>query len=212
MNASRHPVKRAYDGRGRQQRAQAARTTTLDVAERLFLEDGYVATTVAAIASQAGVSEATIYKSYGGKAGLAREVCQRALRGSSGTPAQERSNDLRSSASPDAVADGWGRLAVEVSSRGAPLFLVLRNAAATDPEAAALYADFERQRLDRMSDNARFLRDAGFLRDGVSVQEARDVLWMSVAPEVYELLVLRRGWSLARFGRHVARTVRTITR
>jgi AcrR family transcriptional regulator len=211
MSRRPRPVKRAYDGSGRQQRAEATRTATLDVAERLFLEDGYTATTVAAIAETAGVSEATIYKSYGGKAGLAREVCQRALRGTTDVPAEERSNALRSSNSADAVAEGWGRLAVEVSSRGAPLFLVLRNAAVTDPEAAALYAEFERQRLDRMHDNARFLHDAGLLRDGVSVQEARDVLWMSVAPEVYELLVLRRGWSRARFGRHVARTIRTIT-
>ena len=212
MSRTPRPVKRAYDARGRQQRADAARAATLDVAERLFLEAGYTATTVAAIADAAGVSEATIYKSYGGKAGLARAVCQRALRGSSDVPAQERSNALRSSTSAQEVAEGWGRLAVEVSSRGSPLFLVLRNAAVTDPEAAALYADFERQRLDRMHDNARFLRDAGLLREGVSVQEARDVMWMSVAPEVYELLVVRRGWSKARFGRHVARTIRTITR
>ena len=203
---------RTYDGTRRQERASAAFRRTLDVAERLFLETGYTSTTVAAIAKAAGVSAATIYKTYGGKAGLAREVCQRALRGATDVPAEERSNALRSSTSVEAVVEGWGRLAMEVSSRSAPIALVLRNAAVTDPEAAALYGDLERQRLDRMHDNARFLRDAGFLREGVSVRDARDVLWMSVAPEVYELLVVRQGWSLARFGRHVARTIGTITR
>ena len=212
MSAPKRSVKRAYDVTGRQAQAQATYTTTLDVAERLFLETGYTATTVAAIAGAAGVSAATIYKSYGGKAGLARDVCQRALRGATDVPAEERSNALRSSTSADAVVEGWSRLAMEVSSRAAPLALVLRNAALTDPEAATLYENLERQRLDRMQDNARFLHEAGFLRDGVSVQEARDVLWLSAAPEVYELLVLRRGWSLARFGRHVARTISTITR
>jgi len=72
---------RTYDGTRRQERASAAFRRTLDVAERLFLESGYTATTVAAISKAAGVSAATIYKTYGGKAGLAREVCQRALRG-----------------------------------------------------------------------------------------------------------------------------------
>jgi len=203
---------RAYDATRRQERASASFRRTLDVAERLFLETGYSATTVAAIANEAAVSEATVYKTYGGKAGLARSVCQRALRGATDVPAEERSNALRSSTSVDAVVQGWSRLAMEVSSRGAPLALVLRNAAVTDPEADALYGELERQRLDRMHDNARFLRDAGFLREGVSVSDARDVLWMSVAPEVYELLVMRRGWSLTRFGRHVARTIGTITR
>lgn len=212
MCASTRPVKRAYDASARQEKAKASYDATLDVAERLFLESGYTATTVAAIADAAGVSAATIYKTYGGKAGLVRAVCQRALQGRADVPAETRSNALRSATSAQAVVDGWSRLAMEVSSRGSPLFLVLRNAALTDPEAAALYDEFERQRLDRMNDNARFLRDAGFLRDGVSVQQARDVLWMSVAPEVYELLVLRRGWSLTRFGRHVARTISTITR
>jgi len=212
MSASKRPVKRAYDASTRQEKAKASYEATLDVAEHLFLDSGYTDTTVAVIAEAAGVSAATIYKSYGGKAGLARAVCQRALQGRADVPAEVRSNALRASASAREVAEGWSRLAMEVSSRGAPLFLVLRRAAVTDPEAAALYDEFERQRLDRMSHNAHFLRDSGFLREGVSVREARDVLWLSVAPEVYELLVLRRGWSLARFGRHVARTISTVTR
>ena len=211
MSPARRPVKRSYDASGRQARAQAAFSDTLDVAERLFLADGYTGTTVSAIASASGVSEATIYKTYGGKAALARAVCHRALRGApADTPAEERSNALRASASGHTVAEGWGRLAMEVSSRVAPVALVLRNAAATDSEAASLYDELEGQRLERMKDNARFLHDAGFLREDVSVKEAADVLWMSAAPEIYELLVLRRGWSLARFGRQVTRTVRSI--
>jgi hypothetical protein len=30
------------------------------------------------------------------------------------------------------------------------------------------------------------------------------VLWLCTSPELYELLVLRRGWSAARFGAFVA--------
>lgn len=212
MSGSRRPVKRTYDASGRQERARAAFNETLDVAERLFLADGFEATTVAAIAAAAGVSAATIYKTYGGKAGLAREVCHRALRGEGSIPAQVRSNALRASATPKEVAEGWGRLAMEVAPRIAPLMLVLRTAALADSEAAALYDELERQHLDRMSDNARFLQRAGFLREGVGLREARDVLWFTSASEVYELLVVRRGWTRARFGRFVTETIGTITR
>src|SRR5438045_7600900 len=99
MSRSTRPVKRAYNASGRQERARESFTATLDIAERLFLAHGFEATTVAAIAGTAGVSEATIYKTYGGKAGLAREVCHRALRGEGVIPAQTRSNALRESAS-----------------------------------------------------------------------------------------------------------------
>ena len=58
----------------------------------LFLERGFVATTVEAVATAAGVSPATVYKTYGGKAGLARSLCERALGGVGPVPAEERSN------------------------------------------------------------------------------------------------------------------------
>ena len=177
MSPTRRQVKRVYDSSTRQEKARAAFNSTLDVAERLFVADGFESTTVAAIAATAGVSEATIYKTYGGKAGLAREVCHRALRGEGAIPAQTRSNALRDAANAQEVAEGWGRLATEVAPRIAPLMLVLRHAGLADPEAAALYDEFDSQRLERMTDNARFLQRAGFLRDGVSLREARDVLW-----------------------------------
>src|SRR5690348_13081638 len=140
MSRSNQEVKgpRAYDSSTRQARARAAHNRTLDLAARRFLADGYEATTVAAIASDAGVSEATIYKSYGGKAGLARALCQRALRGDETVPAEERSNLLRAMATKQELLAGWARLVTELAPRGAPLMLVLRDAATTDPEAAAL--------------------------------------------------------------------------
>jgi hypothetical protein len=59
-------------------------------------------------------------------------------------------------------------------------------------------------RLRRMTDNARRLRDGGHLRAGVTLAQAADVLWTYSAPELYELLVLRRKWRPERYGRFVA--------
>ena len=86
---------RTYDASTRQERARRRHDTTLEQARALFLERGYVATTVDAIARAAGVSEATVYKSYGGKAGLVQELCARALAGSGPEPAEARSDALR---------------------------------------------------------------------------------------------------------------------
>jgi AcrR family transcriptional regulator len=198
---------RSYDATGRQARAREQRDAALAHAERLFLEKGYAAATVKAIAKASRVSEATIFKSYGGKAGLIRELCERALRGAGTVPAETRSDALRAGRDARKIAAGWGALAAEVAPRIAPLALVLRAAAQTDREAAALYAELEDIRLRRMADNAQHLADAGLLRRGVSTEQARDVLWMSATPDLYELMVMKRGWSPEQFGELVTNTI-----
>ena len=211
MNPEPHPRKagrRPYDARARRARARAARTATLDEAERLFLDRGYDGTTVEAIARAAGVSAATIYKSHGGKAGLVRELCRRALAGERATPAEDRSDALvRDSADPADVVRGWGALAAEVSPRVSPLALLLQRAAGGEQEAARLLAELEDARLRRMTDNARRLVSRGHVRRGVTVEEARDVMWMCTSPELYDLMVVRRGWSTDRFGTLIADTL-----
>jgi AcrR family transcriptional regulator len=209
MDRPPEQVKRArtYDASRRKEKARRQYTAALDAAHELFLDGGYATTTVESIAVAAGVSAATIYKSYGGKAGLVRALCHRALAGAGPTPAEERSNTLRSRSDPREVLEGWGRLTAEVSPRIAPLLLLLRNAAQADVEAASLFDDLERVRLARMADNATYLATAGHLRSGLSAREARDVLWLCSSPEMYDLLVNRRRWSIRRYSRFVTETM-----
>jgi len=82
--------------------------------------------------------------------------------------------------------------------------LLLRDAAVTDPEARTLLEQMDADRLRRMTDNARRLHEAGHLRPGIDVAQAADVLWTYSSAELYELLVLRRGWTAERYGRFAA--------
>lgn len=207
MNPNRPQVntRRAYDGTRRLERARRTHQGLLDAALDRFLEHGYAATTVESIARDAGVSAATVFKSYGGKPGLVRALCDRALEGAGPLPAEQRSDALKQSASdPRSLIEGWGRLTVEVAPRVAPILLLLRDAAATDSLAAALHDELDRNRLRRMTVNARHLVRAGYLRPGVGLAETRDVLWLYSSPELYDLLVRRRRWSVVRYGRFVA--------
>ena len=206
-NATQGKSQRTYDATGRQERARQRRETTLERARELFLAQGYVATTVESIAEAAGVSAATVYKSYGGKAGLVRDLCAQALAGAGSVPAEQRSDALRDADDPRAVIKGWGALVAEVSPRVSPLLLLLRVAAQTDHDAANLYAELDQARLDRMADNARHLTRRGYLRAGVTSARARDVLWLCSSPELYELLVQQRGWTPQQLGAFVVDTV-----
>ncbi len=197
--------RRAYNATRRLERSRETHSGLLDAALRRFIEQGYAATTVESIASDAGVSEATIYKTYGGKPGLVRALCLRALEGQGPVPAEQRSDALRrEQADPRRVIDGWGRLTAEVSPRVAPILLLLREAADGDPAAAALARELDDNRLARMTDNARYLVDGGHVRAGVRLSHARDVLWTYSSPELFDLLVRRRHWSVRRYGRFVA--------
>jgi hypothetical protein len=69
---------------------------------------------------------------------------------------------------------------------------------------SAVLEDSDAERLTRMSHHARFLVERGYLRDGVTVAEATDILWTCSSVEIYELLVLKRGWSPHRFARFIA--------
>src|SRR4051794_5250003 len=206
MDAGARDVKRKrpYDGSRRREQARRARAGIIDVAERRFLDNGYAATTIAAIAADAGVSPDTVYKSFGGKPGLVRAIRARALEGEGPVPAERRSDDLQARESdPHAIIAGWGALVVEVAPRAAPILLLIRDAAASDPEVRALLDALDDDRLRRMTDNARRLHTAGHLRRSITVTHAADVLWTYSSPELYELLVLRRGWTAKRYGRFV---------
>ena len=197
--------KRTYDATRRRERARQNRDKVIAAAERRFLRDGYGITTIAAIADDAGVSADMVYKSFGGKPGLVRAICARALEGEGPVPAEQRSDDLQAR-EPDGrkIIEGWGALTLEVAPRVAPILLLIRAAAAGDPEVAVLLDEIDARRLHRMTDNARRLGRAGHLRPGITVARAADVLWTYSSQELYELLVLRRGWPLARYGRFIA--------
>ena len=105
---------------------------------------------------------------------------------------------------PKAIMRKWGLFTRRGRSEVTPIRLLMRSAAATDPDTAALLREMNDERLNRMRHHARFLANRGYLRDGVSVAQATDILWTCSSAEIYELLVVERGWSLSRFGRFIA--------
>jgi AcrR family transcriptional regulator len=195
---------RRYDASRRREQATRTREAILDVARRQFLEHGYAATTVSRIAAEAGTSVETVYKAFGGKPGIVRALWERGLAGRGPVPAPVRSDALSASESdPVGVLRGWGQLTTEVAPEGAPVMLLIRAAATADPDMAALLAEAEAQRRTRMRHNARRLQRRGWLRPGITLAQATDILWTYSSTEIYELLVIKSGWPIERYGAFV---------
>jgi AcrR family transcriptional regulator len=198
-------ARRHYDSSRRRRQALLTRQTVLDVAARLLLNRGYAATTIASIAEEADVSVETIYKAFRGKPGLVRAMWEQGLQGAGPIPTYRRSDEMRMrETDPRAVIEKWGTFTTEVAPRLAPILLLIRTAAAIDPEMATLREEVLQEQLSRMEHNARHLYERGDLREGVSLTQARDVMLVYSSPELYELLVLRQAWQLDRYGQFVA--------
>lgn len=201
MDPSAAPVKRRYDSSRRRAQAADARRRVLVAARDRFLADGYAATTVPDVAAAAGVSVEWVYKAIGRKPNLALAVFHDGIAGP-GAESTERRADRVSAGEPDPRRRlrAFGEFVAEVTPRVAPLMLLVRDAAAADSELAAVWEQMLAERLARMAGHAAQLAADGHLRAGLSVDEARDVLWLYSAPELYDLMVRRRGWTPARFG------------
>src|SRR5258708_2510431 len=141
---------RRYDATNRRARALRTQGAILDAAQRLFLRDGFQATTIPAVAAEAGVSQETIYKAFGGKAGLVRAIRERGLGGEGPAHAERRSNTLqKEERDPRRIIEGWGRLTIEVAPRVMPILQLVAAGAPTDTELARLREELDRARLAR---------------------------------------------------------------
>ena len=197
---------RRYDASRRQEQARATRRAVLEAARELFLAQGYAGTTIAAVAAGAGVSVETVYKAFGNKPGLVKAVFDVTVVGDDEpVPMLQREFVRRNMAEPDPRRKllAYGAHLAERTPRVGPVLLVVREAAATDPGAAEVWEQLQQERLTGMTVFAENLHEAGNLRRGVSMEEARDVLWVHNSLELWELLVRLRGWSDERYGRWI---------
>jgi len=199
--------RRTYDMSRRRAAAARRRRRVLDTAADLFLAGGYAATTVAAVAEGAGVSVETIYKSFGGKTGLVRALIEDGLEGTEPEPAEQRSDRAAAAVSgdPRAIISAWTTIGLDVVRRVAPLMIMARAAAVTDPDLSRLLEEVRERALRRMAHNAEAL--APHLREGVTVELARDVLVAYLTPELYDTLVHEFGWSPAQWADFQARGI-----
>jgi AcrR family transcriptional regulator len=203
-------VKRSYDASGRRAQARARRLAVVLAARDLFERDGYRPTTIAAIAAQAGVSAENVYKGFGTKAALAKAVFDLELAGDDEpVPVAERPAMEAVRDEPDVrrkIALFAAGLA-ERQARSALVTILIRDGRHVDDSLAPIWDKMHDEGLAGMMVLGRHLLETGQLRDGIELDEVRDVLWNYLAIDHYERLVLSRGWSLGRYSRWLAEAI-----
>lgn len=184
-------------GRRREQRARETRARIADAALRLFLDRGYVATTVEAIAAEAGVAPATVYQAFGTKhAVLARALDATIVGDLAPVPLLDRDwvQATRRHRNAKRRLAAVIESAARVAANTAALKEVMRDAAATDPSVR----DLIREDHDRRRQTQRALTEIaadGDLRPGMTLDRAANTFFLLVSSSNYQIATEILGWS-----------------
>ncbi|MER5321710.1 TetR/AcrR family transcriptional regulator [Streptosporangium roseum] len=195
----------------RAQKAQETRRRILAAALELFVQDGYGATNLQDVADRAGVAVQTIYFVFGNKRALLKELVDVTIAGDD-EPVATMDRPWYAAALAAGTARDMLRAYVAGTSvvleRVAPIGRVLEAAVASDPEVAALWPHDVDPRYVVQQGAARALVGKPGARVGVSAEEAADLLYGLLSPELYLLFVQERGWPRERWEGWVGETLR----
>jgi AcrR family transcriptional regulator len=187
----------------RQRQAQATRSMIVAAAQALFLEQGYICTTIETIAERAGVATSTVYAIFGSKRGILR-----AIRDSW----HERSYIRQVLASTDQLANPAERLeqlaqaTLRQWEMGAEVTAIYTGAAAADPRAAAELSQALTGQRDGLQSFAKSLEP--HLRSGLDAPHAAAVLQALCLAEVFDELVRRSGWTIDEYQSWLTQTLK----
>lgn len=201
MDGDVKPARR-YESPRRQEQAKATRRAIVDAARTLFERDGYVATSVPAIAEEAQVATKTVYLAFSTKSRLLRAVWDLALKGDEDdAPVADRSwyRQVLDEPDPERQLRLVARNSRIVKMRIAGVLRVIRDAAPTDPDINALWELIQSDFYANQRAIVESLHRKGALAPGVGVDKASDILWTLNHPDLWLLLVGVRAWTPDQF-------------
>ena len=201
MSQPVNPQRRQYRSAVRSEQALSTRQRALDAARALFIDRGYASTTIAAVANAAGISQETIYATFGGKRGLLEGVIDAAI------PLKPEQ---------DAALEAIGRLSSArarlrafvtfccgVLAQTTPVHKVIRGAADSEAFAIELRARLLSERL--ANQKRHFAQHVCLeLPAGLTPRQAAERFCALTSPELYHLTIEELGWSRRRHEEWIA--------
>ena len=196
---------RTYRSARRAEQAGLTRRRVLAAATGLFERQGYAATTVRAVASDAGVSVQTVEALFGSKPRLLKACIDVAIAGDDeAIPVLARAwtDAARAATTPAALLAVVAGVLAPTQERSAGLVLAAFEGAASDKGLAQLADELTSQRRGTATWIVRELQRTSPLR--ASERESIDTLWTLMEPAVHARLIRRLGWSRDRYERWFA--------
>jgi AcrR family transcriptional regulator len=199
---------RPYRSALRDEQSRATRRRIVDAGAALFVESGYVPTTIDAIAERAGVSRRTVFTSVGAKAAVLKLAFDWTLAGDDAPVAIADRPEVRrmmQGEDPAELLAAWMAMNAAINQRLATLHHVLVVAADADPEAAALLATTDDQRAEGARHVVGRVADLGGLPPGLGSEQAAAIADVLIDPMLYRRLVGTWGWTFETYVGHLQR-------
>ncbi|HSN04179.1 MAG TPA: TetR/AcrR family transcriptional regulator [Nitrospira sp.] len=187
---------RPYVSRMRSQAADATKARVLRAAKTLFVSRGIDRVTIAQIAKKAKVSVSTVFALYKSKEGILRELMKSALFGQGFQVAIARLKGETNPVRLIALTAAVSRAIYEAESSELGM---IRGVSAFSPALQKLEDEFEELRFQMQKERVELLFAQSKQTEGLSLEEARRILWMYTSRDVYRLLVHEGGWTPDRY-------------
>lgn len=194
--------KRRYTSRRRQAQAAETRQQIVAAARELFIARGYVGTTIEAIAQLAGVATETVYATFGSKRAILTRLVEVSVGGDEQPiPILERPGPqaVRQESDQRRQIQRFAHDMRAIMERMSPLFEVMRMAAKTEPDIAALRERLLEERLQGMRQFVAWLATNGPLWQGIAASDVAETVWALSSAEIHQLLRGDREWSSERY-------------
>lgn len=184
--------KRSYHSEARDAQAAQTRAYILAAAKKLFKAKGFDQVTINEIAQAAQVSMPTIYAIFKSKRGVLQSMIDEALPSERFTALVD---DSMQEASPKKRLSITAKIARQIYDAERGLMDILRGALVVAPEFKELERERENRRYERQGEYVKKLMHEKHLAKGLSLQQARDILWSLTGRDIYRMMVIERGWS-----------------
>jgi AcrR family transcriptional regulator len=203
MNTST-PRKRSYSSQVRTDAAVDTRLRILEAAKLLMGRKGIDKVTIAEIGENAAVAASTVYAIFKSKEGILRALMEQALFGGRFRSAQEL---LDSVTDPVRLIELTAHVARAIYESESSDLGLLRHASGFSPDLRKIEQEFERMRYDMQEQRLVLLFEASKARAGLSLEDARRIMWMYTSRDVYRMMVSDSGWSPDRYQDWLAGTL-----
>jgi AcrR family transcriptional regulator len=214
MNMGR-PVKRRYDNSRRRAQARDTRLRILEAAKALFIEHGYPATTLEAIADTADTSLPTLYRLFSSKRALLKGVLDISFGGDDQPIAFGDRPEVQAALAqtdPEALIRAFARIGRDFMQRSSAIMYVLATAAQVDADAAQLMEEIRLQRHTGQSRIVAALSARGALDPSLGFSEAVDTAYLALSPDAHRILTVERGWTADQYEQWLVRALRVLLR